>query len=294
MFDTPEDLLVHEPVDAVVIGAETSMHAGLVEMSARANRSIILQKPLALTMEDADRIVKAVEDHGVLFTIAWQMRVDPQNLHMRKLVNNDTIGRVFMLRRRHGLSTHTWKGFDKTWHVKPELNRGMWADDACHAIDFLFWMLGKPESVMAQIETLHNPSVPDDNGIAIFRYADGTLAEITCSFTCIAGENTTEIVGERGVIIQNFGDGPSAGAPRMPGAVGMKWITTGDKAWTISEIPSPASHGERIAALAPELLSFLKGERGPICTAEEARVSLAMMLACYESSISGKRVAIPA
>jgi predicted dehydrogenase len=294
MFDTPEDLLVHQPVDAVVIAAETSMHANLVEMAARANRAIILQKPMALTLHEADRIVKAVEDHGVFFTLAWQMRVDPQNIQMRQLINDDKIGRVFMLRRRHGLSTHTWKDFDKTWHVKPELNRGMWADDACHAIDFLFWMLGKPESVIAEIETLHNPTVPDDNGVAVFRYADGTLAEITCSFTCLAGENTTEIVGEKGVIIQNFGDGPSAGAPRAAGAVGLKWLTTGDQEWTVSEIPSPASHGERIAALAPELVSFLKGDRGPICTAQEGRTSLAMTLACYESAASGKRVAITA
>lgn len=292
MYDTPEDLLVHEPLDAVVIAAETSLHADLVEMAARAGRSIILQKPLALTMDQADRIVKAIENHGVFFTLAWQMRVDPQNLQMRQLVNDETIGRVFMLRRRHGLSTHTWKDFDKTWHVKPELNRGMWADDACHAIDFLFWMLGKPESVTAEIETLHNPNVPDDNGIAIFRYADGTLAEITCSFTCLAGENTTEIVGEKGVIIQNFGDGPSAAAPRAPGTAGLKWMTAGDKEWTFSDVSSPASHADRIAALAPELLAFLKGERGPICTAEEGRTSLAMTLACYESAQSGRRVSI--
>jgi len=136
--------------------------------------------------------------------------------------------------------------------------------------------------------------VPDDNGIAIFRYADGTLAEITCSFTCLAGENTTEIIGERGVIIQNFGDGPSASAPRAAGAVGLKWMNNGDKAWTLSEVASPANHGERIAGLAPELLRFLKGERGPICTAQEGHISLAMTLACYESAQSGRRVMISA
>jgi len=222
------------------------------------------------------------------------MRTDPQNIRMRELVKSGALGRIYMVRRRHGLPSHTWPDFDKTWHVKPELNRGMWADDAAHAIDFLLWMLGKPESVMAEIETLHNERVPDDNGIAIFRYADGTLAEITCSFTCLAGENTTEIIGERGVIIQNFGDGPSASAPRAAGAVGLKWMNNGDKAWTLSEVASPANHGERIAGLAPELLRFLKGERGPICTAQEGHISLAMTLACYESAQSGRRVMISA
>ncbi|MDQ3439574.1 MAG: Gfo/Idh/MocA family oxidoreductase, partial [Planctomycetota bacterium] len=180
--------------DAVIIGAETSMHAELVELAAAAGKPIILQKPLALTMEQADRIVAAVARHGVSFTLAWQMRVDPQNIEMKRLIESGAIGRVYMVRRRHGLSTHTWTGFEDTWHVKPELNRGMWADDASHAIDFLLWMLGKPQSVVSEIDTLRGPKVPDDHGIAIFRYKDGTFAEVASSFTCLAGENTTEIV----------------------------------------------------------------------------------------------------
>jgi predicted dehydrogenase len=166
----------------------------------------------------------------------------------------------------------------------------MWADDAAHPIDWLLWMKGIPESVSAEIATLHNPKVPDDNGIAIFRYPDGTLAEITCSFTCLAGENTTEIVGEKGVIIQNFGDGPSAGAPRADEAVGLKWLIKGHKHWTISGIESPASHGERIGGLARPLSEFLQGKREAICSAEEGRMSLAMTLACYRSSELGRRV----
>jgi predicted dehydrogenase len=292
MYDLPEDLLGSGTVDAVVIAAETSMHAELVEMAARAGKAIILQKPTALTMEEADRIVKAVKKADVPFTLAWQMRVDPQNVQMRKLVRDGKIGRVFMMRRRHGLSTHTWPNFENTWHVKPELNHGMWADDAAHAIDWLLWMKGIPESVSAEIATLHNLKVPDDNGVAIFRYADGTIAEITCSFTCLAGENTTEIVGEKGVIIQNFGDGPSASAPRSDDAVGLKWLIKGHKQWTISGIHSPAGHGERIAGLAKPLCEFLNGKREALATAEEGRIALAMTLACYRSSELGRRVAI--
>src|SRR5690606_3536957 len=108
---------------------------------------------------------------------------------------------------------------------------GMWADDACHAIDFLYWLLGRPQSVMAEIATRINPRVPDDQGIAIFRYADGTLAEVDSSFTCVAGENTTEITCEGGVIIQNYGDAVSCNVPRPPGAVGLKWYLRDGEGW---------------------------------------------------------------
>jgi predicted dehydrogenase len=168
----------------------------------------------------------------------------------------------------------------------------MWADDAAHAIDFILWLLGEPESVSAEIATLRSDKVPDDHGIAIFRYKDGTFAEVVSSFTCLAGENTTEIVGEDAVIIQNYGDGPSAQVPRPADAVGLKWFIKGSKEWLNSATPSPAGHGERIAALAPELAKFLRGERDAICTAEDGRTSLRMTLACYRSAETGRRVKI--
>ncbi len=292
MFDTPEDVLTAGEVDAVVIAAETSMHAELVEMAARAGKGIVLQTPLAPSMVEAERIVRAVKKAGVPFTLAWQMRVDPQNVQMRKLVQEGTMGRIFLMRRRHSPATHTWAGFDQSRQVRPELNLGLWADDAAHPIDWLWWMKGMPESVMAEIQTLVNPKVPEDNGVAIFKYPDGMLAEIVCSFTSIAGENTTEIVGEKGVIIQNFGDGPSCDAPRGDDAVGLKWITGRHRHWTISGIASPSHHSERIEHLATELLKFLHGKREAIGTAEEGKQSLAMTLACSRSSELGRRVNI--
>jgi predicted dehydrogenase len=294
-YDSVDVLLARADLDAVVIGAETSLHADLVEAAAAANKQIILQKPLALTMGQADRIAVAVEREELelekpCFTLAWQMRVDPQNLAMKHLIESAALGRIYMVRRRHGLSTHVWPDFQNSWHVKPEFNRGMWADDASHAIDFLLWLLGRPVSVSAEIATLRSEKVPDDHGIAVFRYADGTFAEVASSFTCLAGENTTEIVAENGVVIQNFGDGPSTQVPHS--SLGLKWITRGHKDWTISDIPSPQAHGERIAALAPQLLKFLQGQRPPVCTADEGRTSLAMTLACYQSAAQGRRVTI--
>jgi predicted dehydrogenase len=290
VYADERELLARPDLKAVVIGGETSLHADLVESAAAARKKIILQKPLCLTLEEADRIVVAVERAGVPFTLAWQMRVDPQNVKMKQLIQSGTVGRVYMVRRRHGLSTHLWPGFEKTWHVDNKLNRGMWADDASHAIDFLLWLLGEPDSVSAEIATLRDERVPDDHGIAVFRYRDGRFAEVVSSFVCLAGENTTEIVGEDGVIIQNYGDGPSAQVPRPRDAVGLKWFLKGQREWINSAMPSPAAHGERIAALAPELLKFLKGERPPICTAREGMTSLRMTLACYRSAELGRRV----
>ena len=287
-----EALLGDSTIAAVVIGSETAYHADLVEKAAAAGKAIVLQKPLALTLAEADRIVAAVAKAAVPFTVAWQMRVDPQNLRMKQLIADGTLGTIRMVRRRHGLNTHMWDWFADSWHVKPELNRGMWADDAAHAVDFLYWLLGEPQSVMAEIGTLVNPQVPDDTGIAVFRYADGKFAEVVCSFTCVAGENTTEIVGDLGTAIQNYGDVPSCNVARPANAMGLKWYVQNAREWTDSGIASPPNHGERIKALAEPLAQFLHGQRPPIATAEEGRTALRLTLACYESAAQGRRLRI--
>ena len=284
------ELLAVPGLEAVVVAAETSLHAELVEQAAAAGKAIILQKPMALTLPEADRIVAAVKRHGVPFTMAWQMRVDPQNLQIKELVQSGILGQIFMVRRRHTLSTHLWGGFVDMWHNKPELNRDIFADDAAHAVDFIQWLLGVPETVTAELATLHDPRVPHDNGIAIFRYPEGPLAEVVGSFVCPAGENTTEVIAEKGCIVQNYGDGPSCGAPRPPGACGLKWYTVEKGDWTYSDIPTPPNQGHRIAGLAQPLAEFLHRERPPIATVEEGRNSLRMVLACYVSSREGRRV----
>ncbi len=285
---TVSDLLAE--VDAVVIGSETSMHANLVEQAAEAGKAIVVQKPISLTLPEADRIVAAVQESGVPFTMAWQMRVDPHNVKIKDLLDGGSLGKVLMVRRRHGLGVHTWNNFAQMWHNDPAYNRDIWADDAAHAVDFIYWLLGMPETVTAEVETLLNPAIPNDNGIAIFRYPGGPLAEVVCSFTCVAHENTVEVVAELGTIIQNYGDVPSCNVPRPEGACGLKWFETATGEWTQSDVASPKSHGERLAALAAPLSEFLHARGRPIATAEEGRDTLRMVLATYVSSREGRRV----
>lgn len=287
-----EELLARDDLTAVVIAAETALHAELVEKAAESGKAIVLQKPMALTMAEADRIVEAVERAGVPFTMAWQMRADPQLIKIKELIEDGTIGRVFMVRRRHGLSFCLTNGAGSTWHLDPKWNRDIWADDSSHPIDCVQWLFGLPESVTSELMTLHNSDVPMDNGIAVFRYPNGPLVEVNCCFVNWAAENTMEVIGDKGSIVQNFGDQPSCDVPRPEGACGLKWYLNETGEWTESTLPTPKSHGERIEALAAPLAAFLQGERPAIATAEEGRNSLQMVLACYVSSREGRRVAM--
>ena len=287
---TVHALLDRDDISAVVIAAETSRHAELVEQAAAAGKAIVLQKPMALTLDEANRIVAAVEQTGVPLSLAWQMRCDPHNRQIKSLLESGEFGRVYQVRRRHCLTTHHWKDFEKTWHVNPALNRDIFADDAAHPIDFIYWLLGMPASVVAELGTLCNPAVPNDHGIAVYRYANGTFAEVSCSFVAVAGENVTEVVCEHGTIVGNYGDGPSTNIPWPPGGIQLKWYLHKVGKWTSSDLAEIRNHGERIAGLAGPLAEFLRGERPPIAAAEEGRDVLRMVQACYDSYEQGRRV----
>ncbi|WP_188530505.1 Gfo/Idh/MocA family protein [Paenibacillus abyssi] len=289
-YSSADELLACEDIQAVVIASETLLHAELVEAAAAQGKAVVLQKPMALTLAEADRIVEAVHKHHVPFTLAWQMRVDAQNLQMKAWLESGELGQVFMVRRRHGLPVALNDEFVDSWHVDPAYNRDIWADDSSHPIDFIHWLLGAPDSITAELESLYHPEIPNDNGIVLFRYIGGPIAEVSCSFTCTAAENTTEIICERGTIVQNYGDVPSCNVPRPEGAAGLKRFDVSTEAWTANDIASPPHHGHRIRGLAKPLAEFIRGEREPIATAEEGRMSLRMVLASYVSSREGRRV----
>jgi len=288
---TPEELLA-EDIDAVVISCETSRHCEFTEMAAAAGKAIICYKPMALTMAEADRMVAAVEKYNVPFTMGYQSRVDPQNIKIKELILSEEIGPTYLYRRRHGLSTHNWAGFENTWHNSAKDNRDIFADDSSHPIDMMHWVFGMPETVSCEMTTMANPKVVNDNGVALFKYENGMIAEITCSFTTVASEITTEIYCTGGSVQQYYGDATSTSMPRPEGQPGLKWMKVGDKEWTDSGIESPDAHAKRLDAQAVYFANYLKGEGPAVCTAEEGRDSLRLVLACYLSAREGRRVSV--
>jgi predicted dehydrogenase len=220
------------------------------------------------------------------------MRVDPQNIKIKQLIHDKELGETYIYRRRHGLATHLWPWFPDSWHVIPELNRDIFADDVAHPIDMLNWVYGVPETVMCEMSSMSNPKVPNDTAVAVFKYPNGMIAEISCYFACTASEITTEVYGEKGSILQSYGDATSTSLPRPEGQPGLKWFVDGNDDWIASDIPSPGGHGERIANQAYAFADFLHGKRPPICSVREGRDSLRMVLACYVSANNGQRVRI--
>jgi len=292
-----EDIVGRNDVQLCIIGVETNRHADCVIAAAEAGKDVILQKPMALSLEDCDRIIEVVDRTGVWFSLAFQMRYDPVNIEMKQLVDAGEVGRVGVVRRRHCLSLLFNEAFAtgaSSWHIDPVANMGMWMDDASHATDWFLWMLGEPVSVMAEIDNVLTTIAPDDTGLAIYRFANGEMGMLMNSSVIWAGESTVEIYGDKGVIIENYGDGPSCAVPPPDGAMMLKMYQPEkpEAGWQILPADIPESQGVRIANVTRNILDEYKAGKVQV-DARAGKVSTGMILGAYESAKTGARIALP-
>jgi predicted dehydrogenase len=285
-------LLRRDDIDAVFVTSPTNQHAAHVIAAAQAGKHVLLQKPMALTIEDCDAIIAAVQQHGIKFSMCYQMRADPINQKMKELVDSGAVGNVAIVRRRHAIGLLLQPSFARpgNWHIDPVQNMGMFMDDASHAADWFYWMLGRPVSVFAEIDNIVTNTAPDDNGVAVYRFAKGEIGILLNSSTMLAAEATTEIYGDRGTIVQNYGDLVSSSVPRPPGAVALKLYRAGADSWEYFDFPADTPHRSRILAVPRPLIDYLHGHAAPLATAEDGKVCIEMILGAYRAAREGRRV----
>ena len=288
-----DDILNDPRIDAVIVTMETNRHAEFIERAAAAGKHILCQKPLATTLADCDRIIEVVKQSGVKFSMAFQMRRDPVNQKIKELVDEGAVGNIAVVRRRHCIPVLLNPDFvngPSQWHIDPVANVGMFFDDAVHAADWFYWTFGSPTSVMAEIDNIVTKVAPDDNGVAIYRFEQGIMGILFNGSTTVAGVNTTEIYGDAGTIIQDYGDAPATAAPRPSDAVPLKLIRQGDDAWTEFKLPIPASQADRLANIPRPFINYIRGLSDETISAGEGRVSVEMVLGAYQSAREGRRI----
>jgi len=291
-----EAVLEDPKVDIVIIGSETNRHADLVEAAASSGKAILLQKPMALSLADCDRIIAAAARYKIFLSVAYQMRHDPSNIRIKNLVESGALGKVGLLRRRHCIPVLFNQGFvegKSKWHIDPEKNMGMFMDDASHAADFIYWIMGRPVSVISEIDNVLTHVAPDDTGVAVYRFENGAMGILVNSSVTLAGENTTEIYGDQGVLIQNYDDLVSAMVQPPPGGIALKLFKRGGSGWEDLNVPIPASHGERIKGVPRPFLDAYKSGATPPVSAVDGRVSIEMVLGAYQAASAGKRILFP-
>ena len=286
--------------DAIAITSETLNHVELAERAAAKGCHMLLEKPLATTMEGCDRIEAAVQQAGVSFMQSFPKRFDPVNHELKRLVDDGELGRITLMRVRHGHLYGLMSGAAHSgWPEDPILSGGgSLLDEGVHGADFIRWMFGEPDAVTAAISYPMGHEV-EDLGVAIFTFENGLICELAASNTFAAGDNSVEIFGTNGTAVlsgidlasRDVTDGAYLKVCHLSEG-NLQDVTT--RQWTISDIvprfkTTPQFHQQNPIQFIEALVQGVE----PPNTIEDGRLSLQMILLAYESAMTGQRMPIP-
>lgn len=190
---------VFDRSDAVYILTPPHTHRELVVRALEAGKHVLCEKPLAISLEDGQRIREAVAAADVAFMIAFSMRYRESYQRLKAIYDSGSLGTplTFWFQRMFGGG-----GYDpNNWRYRPESQSGMSIESLSHQIDQVRWILGEIETVYARVVASH-PELPgvDDNIHAVFGLENGVTATLHVSWSSHLQFNTTGINGTDGTV----------------------------------------------------------------------------------------------
>lgn len=215
LYETVENLL--RDCDMVGITSTTKEHPDLVEAAVRAGVHVICEKPLALDAHGCDRIARAAASSDVRVLANLPKRFDPAHIELRELVHSGELGQIRLARVRHGHQHGLEAGFGDEWFADPALSGGgTLVDEGIHAFDLLRWLFGDPSSVSATVSSALGLGV-DDSATATLEFDGSITAQVSTSWSFVAGEASVEIYGTEGTALLGGVDLASRGMvpPRL-------------------------------------------------------------------------------
>ena len=276
--------------DAVGITSETARHADLVEAAAAAGVNVLLEKPMATSLAECERIGQAIRKSGITFMQNFPKRFDPVNQELVRRVKAGELGKILVVRVRHG-NYHLLKLGDQAggnWFTDPALSGGgALLDEGIHAADFLLWLLGEPCSTFALTSSAALGLPQEDTAIAIYQFSDGTLAEIVTSNALLAAQESVEVYGTQGVALLSGVDLASRELAQPPY---LKFYTQGEPRtnWQGSSIRPKFQGPDFHYGGLLHFIECLRNGQQPVVSFEEGWKSLAMILASYQAAQSSR------
>jgi predicted dehydrogenase len=167
------DLLAAPDVDIVVISTPPHIHAPLSLAAARAGKHIFCEKPLALSLDEADAVIAMAEQHNVCLTVDYVLRPNPLNRHLRNLLHSGVLGPLLHMSLENLATDEALK--PGHWFWDPALSGGIWVEHGVHFFDLFRWLSGE----QAQAITAFAHTQPDgcrDRVWATVRYSGHLVA----------------------------------------------------------------------------------------------------------------------
>ena len=281
----------HPEIELVAIATDSGVHAKIALYCINQGKNIIVEKPMAMSMQDATEMIKRSEEKGVKLAVCHQNRFNVAVQEMRKAVENGRFGKL-----SHGSISVRWNR-NKTYYEQAPW-RGKWASDGgalmnqcIHGIDLLRWMMGDEveEVYGATRQQFHDYLECEDVGIAILKFKNGAIGTIEGTVNVFPKnlEETLYLFGETGTVklggtscnnidVWDFVDGDAFDEQKA----GLKEATSN-------------VYGNGHTCLYADMMNAIEHNKKPYIDGYAGRNALEIVLAIYKSQLTGNPVHLP-
>lgn len=284
-----ESFLAHRPLDVILIGSPSGVHAEQGTAAAERSLHILVEKPIDVTTERADALIAACQSAGVKLGVFFQDRVASGVGELKNLLVTEQLGRPFLVSARvrwyrpsDYYDASKWRGTRRLDGGGALINQGI------HTVDLLLFLLGDIKRVFARKQTaLHDIEV-EDTIVATLEFANGVIGTLEATTAAFPGySRVVEVSGTEGTAIIRHDELISVDLRRP-------YVRENDDRANAnlsasSPVVSDVSGHRKILE---DFLAAIKENRRPLCDGPEGRRSVEVVQAIYQSAESGLPVNI--
>lgn len=285
IYEDWTEVAKNKEINGVSICTPVHLHKDMVCMAAENRKHILCEKPMALTLDEADSMIRAAERSGVILMMALNQRFISAHQVAKGVLDSGMLGKINTIRTIFGHSgPELWSPTFKWFFDGQKSGGGALIDIGIHKFDIMHWFTGKEATeVAAFTETRERNIEVEDNACCMVRFKGGTLGVVEASWTVKPYvDNSLVAYCEKGTL--------RIGMERDKSRTMVVYITSPQEGEIVYDVPPFAMPGEFNSGVIDHFIECVKHGSTPIATGYDGREALKFALAAYESAKTGKVV----
>jgi UDP-N-acetyl-2-amino-2-deoxyglucuronate dehydrogenase len=274
--------LAHKPMDLVILGTPSGLHAQQGIAAAQQGLHVLTEKPIDITTKNADALIAVADKSNVKLAVIFQDRLKPNVLRLKQWLNLGLLGKPLLVDARvkwyrppDYYSNSKWRG---TFALD---GGGALINQAIHTVDLLLYLLGDVARLQARTATVLHKIEAEDTAVATLEFVTGAVGTLLATTAAYPGyPRRLEITGTEGTVILEHDRIVAADLRNPPSDLAA--ITAGDSNQSASSAAVTDISGHQ--AIIEDFLHAIATNTEPICNGREGRRSLALVESIYESA----------
>ena len=287
-FNSLDDMLKEDSIQGISICTPSGLHTPLALKIIEAGKNVIIEKPMAINVKDADKIIECAERKNVKVTVISQLRFSDAFRNTKEAIDSGLLGKLIMgdvymkyYRSQEYYDQAGWRG---TWKLD---GGGALMNQGIHGVDLLQYLMGPVKSVYGYTKTSVRNIEVEDTAVALLEFKNGSIGVIQAATSIFPGFlRRFEISGNKGSII-------------LEEDSILKWNIEGKDAPenVINSNPQHSSYSDpkcisldgHIKQIS-DFIDAIKNNRSPMVDQYEGKKAVEIIMAIYESSKTGKKI----